>query len=64
MVIPIRAAAGEADMPDFIAGADEVAQALPQAEVVSIAGAGHLAPLETPEEFSALLLGFLDRLRR
>jgi hypothetical protein len=26
---------------------------------LEILGAGHLAPLETPEEFRALLLGFL-----
>ena len=32
---------------------------LPHARAELIAGAGHLAPLETPEAFRALLLDFL-----
>ena len=62
--IPVLAASGETDMPDFIAGAEQIAELVPQAEVVTVAGAGHLAPLEAPEEFRAILLGFLDRLHR
>jgi pimeloyl-ACP methyl ester carboxylesterase len=59
--LPVRtvAAAGEHDMPDFIQGAQQLAQTLPDARYVTIAGAGHLAPLETPEAFERLLREFL-----
>jgi pimeloyl-ACP methyl ester carboxylesterase len=53
------AAAGEHDMSDFIEGAQQLAQTLPDARYVEIAGAGHLAPLETPEAFERLLREFL-----
>jgi 3-oxoadipate enol-lactonase len=52
-------AAGEHDMGDFIEGAQQLAQTLPDARYVTIAGAGHLAPLETPEAFEELLREFL-----
>ena len=58
--IPVLAAAGEADMPDFKAGAAEIAELVPRGEVAVIHGAGHLAPLEAPDAFKELLLGFLD----
>jgi pimeloyl-ACP methyl ester carboxylesterase len=48
-------AVGEHDMPDFHAAADEWAAELPDARRVTIAGAGHLAPLEQPEAFRELL---------
>lgn len=57
--IPTLAAAGEHDMPDFRHGADELAEVLPAGQCVVIPGAGHLAPLETPQAFRELLLGFL-----
>ena len=46
-------------MPDFIEGAQQLARTLPDARYVTIAGAGHLAPLETPEAFERLLREFL-----
>jgi pimeloyl-ACP methyl ester carboxylesterase len=46
--VPALVAAGEHDMPDF----------RPPGATI-IAGAGHLAPLERPEAFRALLLDFL-----
>lgn len=52
-------AAGEHDMSDFIAGAQQLAHTLPDARYVTIAGAGHLAPLETPAAVEALLSEFL-----
>ncbi|HET7048268.1 MAG TPA: alpha/beta hydrolase [Solirubrobacteraceae bacterium] len=52
-------AAGEHDMRDFIEGAQQLAQTLPDARYVTIGGAGHLAPLETPEAFEELLREFL-----
>ena len=52
-------AAGEHDKQDFVLGAWELARALPRASPAVIKGAGHLAPLETPELFRRLLLDFL-----
>jgi pimeloyl-ACP methyl ester carboxylesterase len=57
--VPTLVAAGEHDMPDFLEGAEEMARALPHAHHEVIAGAGHLAPLETPDAFRSLLLRFL-----
>jgi 3-oxoadipate enol-lactonase len=57
--IPALVAAGEHDMPDFQKAAEQFGDALPLAHYTVIAGAGHLAPLEAPEEFKQLLLGFL-----
>ena len=59
--IPTLIATGEHDMPDFADAADVLERALPRAERTTLAGAGHLAPLETPERFRELLLGFLAR---
>jgi pimeloyl-ACP methyl ester carboxylesterase len=57
--IPALVLVGEHDKPDFQAGAGALADTLPQARLEVIAGAGHLAPLETPDEFRRLLLDFL-----
>jgi pimeloyl-ACP methyl ester carboxylesterase len=56
---PAVVAAGERDMPDFREGARRMADQLPVARHVEIPGAGHLAPLETPEAFRELLASFL-----
>jgi pimeloyl-ACP methyl ester carboxylesterase len=61
LTMPVLAAAGDADMPDFKLGADEIAGLVPNGEAVVIEGAGHLAPLEAPDTFGQLLLGFLGR---
>jgi len=60
--MPALIAAGERDMPEFRDGAVTLAQAMPQARHALIAGAGHLAPLETPDAFRALLLELLANL--
>jgi pimeloyl-ACP methyl ester carboxylesterase len=52
-------AAGELDKRDFQLGAEAMARTLPHAHHAVIAGAGHLAPLETPEAFRDLVLAFL-----
>jgi pimeloyl-ACP methyl ester carboxylesterase len=57
--MPALIAAGEFDLPDFQAGAEELARLLPGARAVEIPGAGHLAPLETPEAFRKLVVDFL-----
>jgi 3-oxoadipate enol-lactonase len=58
--VPTLVVAGEHDMSDFLNGAELLARLLPNARHVVIEGAGHLAPLETPEVFRALLLEFLS----
>jgi pimeloyl-ACP methyl ester carboxylesterase len=57
--MPSLVAAGEFDLPDFRAGAEELARLLPSARSAVIPGAGHLAPLETPARFRELVLDFL-----
>jgi len=57
---PTLVAVGEHDMVDFLAAADVMAEAIPGARRELIAGAGHLAPLETPAAFRRLLLDFLS----
>jgi 3-oxoadipate enol-lactonase len=44
---------------DFQHAAEQLAEALPLARHTVIKGAGHLAPLEAPDEFQPLLLEFL-----
>jgi len=61
MTVRTLVAAGELDRRDFRAGAVEMARTLPDARHSVIEGAGHLAPLETPEAFRELLLAFLSR---
>jgi pimeloyl-ACP methyl ester carboxylesterase len=57
--IPVLAVAGEADMPDFKIGAREIADLMPHGQFDVIQGAGHLAPLEAPQEFRNSLLRLL-----
>jgi pimeloyl-ACP methyl ester carboxylesterase len=61
--VPVLALTGEHDMPDFREEAVLLARRLPVARHAVIAGAGHLAPLETPDAFRELLLEFLRDLR-
>ena len=64
IAVPALVAVGESDMPDFAWSARALATALPHASQHTIAGAGHLAPLEAPEAFRELLAGFLAQLDR
>ena len=57
--IPALVISGETDIPSFTTMADAYARTLPRARREIIAGAGHLANLERPEEFNALLREFL-----
>jgi 3-oxoadipate enol-lactonase len=56
---PTLVAVGEHDKAYFQECAEVLAGALPACRRATIAGAGHLAPLEQPEKFRALLLDFL-----
>jgi pimeloyl-ACP methyl ester carboxylesterase len=62
--MPTLVAAGEFDLPDFRVGPEALAERLGNATGSVIPGAGHLAPLEQPEEFDRLLIGFLRQSAR
>jgi len=59
LAIPTLVAVGEHDMVDFHQSADSLAAAIQDARRVTIEGAGHLAPLETPDAFRSLITEFL-----
>ena len=57
--VPVLALAGEADMPDFKEGAEQIASDVPEGRAEILADAGHLAPLEAPEAFWDVLRAHL-----
>ena len=59
ITMPALVLAGEHDMADFHASADVLARELSCDGVITIAHAGHLAPLEQPDAFLSALLEFL-----
>ena len=63
VAVPTLVIVGERDKRDFHDAADALTRALPNASRTVLAGAGHLAPLEQPQEFRELLL-VLHRLTR
>lgn len=56
---PALLIAGEADQTAPPRGMARMAEAIPQARLLVIPGAGHLLPLEAPDAFHAALLDFL-----
>ncbi|MFC4909708.1 alpha/beta fold hydrolase [Actinomadura gamaensis] len=59
--LPALVGVGEHDMPDFFQGGRTLARDLNADEPVVLPGAGHLAPLEQPAAFCALLLEFVHQ---
>jgi pimeloyl-ACP methyl ester carboxylesterase len=57
--VPALVVVGEEDAIVPLADAAALANALPQGRLRSIPGAGHLAPLERPEAFAAVVSAFL-----
>jgi pimeloyl-ACP methyl ester carboxylesterase len=57
--VPTLAVVGERDKPDFRESAELLARTLPRGRLAVMEGAGHLAPLEAPEAFRELTVGFL-----
>ncbi len=57
--VPVLVMAGADDMPDFLAGAETLTKVLRDARSVVLEDAGHLVPLEAPDAFHDLLIGFL-----
>ena len=60
MDVPVLVVAGDGDLLIDPSEADAMAQALPRPRLVRVPGAGHLVPLERPEEFASALVSFLD----
>lgn len=57
--VPVLVMVGEEDAITPPSESEAMAAALPDARLVRIAGAGHLTPLERPDEVTAALLSFL-----
>ena len=60
--LPVLVIVGEHDMPGFVEGSRRMADAIPGATFVLLAGAAHSPQLETPEAWWTTLTGFLDGL--
>jgi pimeloyl-ACP methyl ester carboxylesterase len=58
--VPVLVLVGEEDRVTPPADSEAMVAALPDARFSRIAGAGHLAPLERPDEVAALIVGFLQ----
>ncbi len=58
--LPTLIVRGEQDTLIPAEDADGLAALMPKAEVVALAGAGHLPPLEVPEEFTGTLARWLE----
>jgi 3-oxoadipate enol-lactonase len=61
--VPTLLVAGSDDKTAPAAMMERMAQKIPGAEFVCLAGCGHLGPMDQPGEFNAALLAFLDRNR-
>jgi len=61
--IPTLVLVGELDLPDFQAIARRLVQEMPQAELRTLPGSGHMSNMEAPEIFNDLVLGFLQHHR-
>lgn len=57
VAMPVRVMVGSSDLADFRAIAERLARTLPDAELEELAGAGHLLPLERPDEVAAAIAG-------
>jgi pimeloyl-ACP methyl ester carboxylesterase len=56
--IPTLILTGEFDLPDFHQAAEQLLAHLPDSRLITLAGAGHLVPLEAPEAFTRVLTDF------
>jgi 3-oxoadipate enol-lactonase len=64
IAVPTLAISGGRDFADFARIADRIAAAVPGAQRAEIADAGHLIPLERPDETAELLVPFLEAVGR
>jgi pimeloyl-ACP methyl ester carboxylesterase len=58
---PTLVLVGERDLPDFHRMSERLERDIPGARRATIAGAGHMANMETPDEVNKALGGFLSR---
>lgn len=58
--VPTLVVRGEQDAIVPVEEADALATLMPKAEVVTLAGVGHLPPLEAPEEFTGAVARWLE----
>ena len=56
---PTLVVVGDADVPDFVEIGARLEAELAEARVVVLGDTAHTIPLERPDEFRALALGFL-----
>jgi len=61
ITVPALVVVGAEDSITPPARAEAMAHAIPGAELVTIAGAGHLTPMEKPDEVAAALSGFFEK---
>jgi 3-oxoadipate enol-lactonase len=64
IAVPTLAVSGGRDFADFARIADRIAAEVPGAQRAEVADAGHLIPLERPDETAELLVPFLDAVGR
>lgn len=57
--VPALVVVGANDKPDFVQGADLLARTLSRARHTVVDDVGHLVPLEAPEVFWTLVIGFV-----
>jgi pimeloyl-ACP methyl ester carboxylesterase len=58
IVCPTLMVVGEHDQLTPPAHAEEIAKGIPGAKLVTLAGSGHMSPMEKPEEVTKLLVDF------
>ncbi|MFL5826124.1 MAG: alpha/beta fold hydrolase, partial [Thermoleophilaceae bacterium] len=58
---PVLAVAGELD-EHYVRAAERIAAIVPDGRAELVAGAGHAAHLERPDEFARILAAFLEEL--
>ncbi len=61
LTVPALVAAGERDVPGFLAMTETLARRLPAAELVLVKDAGHMVNMEQPDVVNDLLTRFLRR---
>jgi 3-oxoadipate enol-lactonase len=61
IAVPVLAAWGAKDLPDFRCNAERLARDLPNATAVELPWAGHLPSVERPQEINDLLAGYFRR---
>jgi len=60
--VPTLVVAGDRDYEDFLAISEVLAQRIPQAQKVIMAGSAHIPPMDQPETFNRLVRQFLASL--